>query len=41
MIIVKEILTSRVIKSNEEADYSNMESKLTFPNFQKYSDLFG
>jgi len=33
MIIVKEILTSRVIKSHEEADYSSLESKLTFPTF--------
>eukprot|EP00347_Sterkiella_histriomuscorum_P009628 403340479 len=41
MMIAKEFLASRVVKRQEENSYFNIESKLTFPNFQKYSDLFG
>ena len=41
MIIAKELLQGKVAKKREEFSYTNFETKLNFPTFQKYSQLLG
>jgi hypothetical protein len=41
MIIAKELLQSKVAKKREDISYSNFEAKLSFPTFQKLSNVLG
>ena len=41
MLIAKELLQGKVAKKKEEHSYSNFESKLNFPTFQRLSHLLG
>lgn len=41
MIIAKELLHGKVAKKREEFSFSNFETKLSFPTFQKLSSILG
>ncbi len=41
MMIAKELLAGKVVKREQENSFANLEEKLRFPFFQKYSDLLG
>ena len=41
MLIAKELLIGKVAKRKEEYSYTNYESKIGFPTFQKLSPILG
>jgi len=38
-MIAKELMSSKVVRNQEEQSFSSIEGRLTFPAFQKYSDI--